>query len=45
MGRHFAPELSDIDFDLLSSQIESESGLFLDIFDEQDGEHVQIYVD
>jgi hypothetical protein len=45
IGRHFAPELDQVDLDQLASQIQAESGLLVEVMDEEDGEHVQIYVD
>lgn len=46
LGSGFAPELERIDWDLLNSSVTGEEGRALvDIRDEEDGEHVQIYVD
>lgn len=46
LGSGFAPELEKIDWGLLNSSLAGEEGRALvDIRDEQDGEHVQIYVD
>ena len=46
IGSRFAPELNDFDVDELTSMMgEMESGLLVDVRDEKDGEHVQIFVD
>lgn len=45
LGRQFAPELHQVDLDQLTAQIQAESGLLVDVLDEEDGEHVQIYID
>ncbi|MFW5941459.1 MAG: SHOCT-like domain-containing protein [Chloroflexota bacterium] len=46
LGSGFAPELDRIDWDLLNSSLTGDEGRALvDIQDEEDGEHVQIYVD
>ncbi len=45
LGRRFAPELAEVDVDELSGQLLEQSGLLVDVQDEEDGEHVLIYVD
>jgi hypothetical protein len=45
VGSRFAPELDDFDWDELSGMLGSEKGMLVDVQDEDDGEHVQIFVD
>lgn len=46
IGRRFSPELEDLDWDEISSMItEMDSGILVDVQDEEDGEHVQVYID
>ena len=46
LGSGFAPELRDVDWDELNSALASgQEGILIDVEDEEDGEHVQIYVD
>jgi hypothetical protein len=46
LGGAFAPELQEIDVDELSRSLESDGrGILVDVEDEEDGNHVQIYVD
>lgn len=45
LGRHFAPELDDINLDELSGEFFAQQGSLIDVRDEEDGEHVQIYID
>lgn len=45
VGSRFAPELEGMDWDDLAGMIGSEQGVLVDVEDEEDGEHVQIYVD
>ncbi|UCG24479.1 MAG: hypothetical protein JSW55_00275 [Chloroflexota bacterium] len=45
VGSHFAPELDDFDWDELTGMLGSEKGMLVDVQDEEDGEHVQIFVD
>ena len=45
IGKRFAPELEDLDWQDLSQVIASEKGVLIDVQDDEDGEHVQIYVD
>jgi len=46
IGRRFSPELAEMDLDELNSAIgEAESGIIVQVQDEEDGEEVLIYVD
>jgi DNA-binding transcriptional ArsR family regulator len=45
VGSRFAPELEGMDWRELSSMMTEEKGVLVDVQDEEDGEHVQIYVD
>ena len=46
LGRGFAPELDELDWASLSDTLASgEGGVLVDVQDEEDGEHVKIYVD
>lgn len=46
LGSGFAPELREVDWDELNSALASGAeGILIDVEDEEDGEHVQIYVD
>ena len=46
LGSGFAPELREVDWNELKSALASgEKGILIDVEDEEDGEHVQIYVD
>ena len=45
LGSRFAPELDDFDWDELTGMLSSEKGMLVDVQDEEDGEHVQIFVD
>ncbi len=46
MGKHFAPEMEGIDVNELLEAIQSgESGTFVDVTDENDGEHVEIFLE
>ncbi len=46
VGAHFAPEVGNVDLtelsDILSTGVE---GKIVDVLDEEDGEHVEIYID
>lgn len=45
-GGAFAPELRDVDWEGLSTSLaEGEGGLLVEVEDEEDGEHVRIYVE
>ncbi len=45
IGRRYAPELDELDWDELAGAMYEESGVLVDVMDEEDGEHIQIYVD
>jgi len=46
IGAQFAPEVSDIDLNELRDILKSGfDGKILDVIDDEDGEHVEIYVD
>lgn len=46
LGSGFAPELREVDWEELNYALASgEKGILIDVEDEEDGEHVQIYVD
>jgi hypothetical protein len=46
VGGRFTPELNGLDWNELQGMMnEMESGILVDVEDEEDGEHVQIYVD
>ena len=45
MGKRFAPELEELDWQDLNQAIAGQKGVLVDVQDEEDGEHVQIYVD
>lgn len=45
MGRRFAPELDELDWDEIDGFLSAEQGMLVDVRDEEDGEHVQIFVD
>jgi len=46
VGRGFAPGLQDVDWEELNATLaEGEGGLLVDVKDEEDGEHVQVYVE
>ena len=46
IGRKFSPELDQIDWNELTGAMQGmESGVLVDVQDEEDGEHVQVYVD
>jgi hypothetical protein len=46
LGQHFSPELQGMDWDELDKAIrEGGSNVLVDVRDEEDNEHVQIYVD
>ena len=45
IGRRFAPELEELDLEQLYSFAGSEDGLLVDVQDEEDGEHVRIFVE
>lgn len=45
LGSRFSPELEDLNWSSLADTIGDEKGVLVDVLDEEDGEHVQIYVD
>ncbi|HFQ93466.1 MAG TPA: hypothetical protein ENK32_05620 [Anaerolineae bacterium] len=46
VGRKFSPELDDLDWDEITSMMsEMDAGMLVDVQDEEDGEHVQVYID
>ncbi len=46
MGSRFAPEVEGLDMDMLSEAIASgEVGQIVDVVDEQDGEHVEVFLE
>jgi hypothetical protein len=45
IGRRYAPELEELDWNQISGFLSSEKGMLVEVEDEEDGEHVQIYVD
>jgi hypothetical protein len=46
VGAHFAPEVGNVDLEELSDILkEGMDGKIVDVIDEEDGEHVEIYID
>ena len=46
MGRQFSPEIEGLDFEELVRALQSsEQGTFIDVFDENDGEHVEVFLE
>jgi hypothetical protein len=46
LGRYFAPELDDLNYkDLAGMMKNMESGMLVEVEDEEDNEHVQIFVE
>lgn len=46
IGSSFAPELRNVDWDRLSTSLaEGDGGLLVEVQDEEDGEHVRIFVE
>lgn len=46
VGARYAPEVADLDFNELSKLIESGAGgKLVEVFDEEDGEHVEVFID
>ncbi|GAP17368.1 SHOCT-like domain-containing protein [Levilinea saccharolytica] len=46
MGMRFAPEVDGMDMSQLTAYIESgEVGQIVDVYDEQDGEHVEVFIE
>lgn len=46
IGAHFAPEVADLDFEQLKEMLQSGvEGKVVDVIDEEDGEHVEIFIE
>jgi hypothetical protein len=46
IGAHFAPEVGDLDFEQLKEMLQSGvEGKVVDVIDEEDGEHVEIFIE
>jgi hypothetical protein len=46
IGAHFAPEVEGVDMDNVMQAIRSGmTGKIIDVMDDEDGEHVEIYVE
>jgi hypothetical protein len=45
IGRRYAPELKGLDWDEINGFLGAEKGMLVDVLDEEDGEHVQVFVD
>lgn len=46
IGAQFAPEVADLDFEQLKEMLESGvGGKVVDVIDEEDGEHVEIFIE
>jgi hypothetical protein len=46
LGRRFAPELDDLDYDKLTGLMnEMGSGMLVEVQDEEDNEHIQVFVE
>jgi hypothetical protein len=46
MGRHFAPEMEGMDMEELTRVLQTgEPGPFVDVYDEDDGEHVEVFLE
>lgn len=45
IGRRFAPELDGMDWNEIKNTLSEEKGILVDVEDEEDGEHVLIYID
>lgn len=46
MGKQFAPEMEGMDFnELMKAVQEGDTGTFVDVIDEEDGEHVEIFLE
>jgi hypothetical protein len=46
VGGHFSPEIEGIDMDELSEILNSETqGKLVEVMDEEDGEHIQIFIE
>jgi hypothetical protein len=46
LGSQFAPEIEGLDFEeLIRAANSGETGAFVDVFDEDDGEHVEVFLE
>ena len=46
IGKQFAPEIGDIDLEEMADVLQSEvEGKIVDVVDDEEGEHVEIYID
>lgn len=46
LGSRFSPQIEGLDFDELMRAIDSgETGAFVDVVDEEDGEHVEVFLE
>ncbi|MFL7890578.1 MAG: SHOCT-like domain-containing protein [Anaerolineales bacterium] len=46
IGAHFAPEVENLDFEQLKEMLQSGvEGKVVDVIDEEDGEHVEIFIE
>ena len=46
IGAHFAPEVADLDFEQVKEMLDSGvEGKVVDVIDEEDGEHVEIFIE
>lgn len=46
LGQQFVPEIEGLDFSQLAKAIaDSETGTFVDVIDEEDGEHVEVFLE
>jgi hypothetical protein len=46
MGAKFSPEMDGMDMNVLNEALRSNrTGLIMDVFDDEDGEHVEIYIE
>jgi hypothetical protein len=46
MGKQFAPEIEGMDFNEIVKAIQDgETGTFVDVYDEEDGEHVEVFLE
>jgi SHOCT-like domain len=46
MGRRFAPEIEDLDIEELMSLVDDDvEGQVVDVYDDDDGEHVEVFIE
>jgi hypothetical protein len=46
LGSHFTPEIEGVDFEeLIRAANSGETGAFVDVYDEDDGEHVEVFLE